>query len=90
MRIAYRQIDIHMVLQLQESQGTTSSVAHTQFYMHSMFINNRTELVSLSEVCLPSKLSLLSITFCKKKKLMLRKECGLHELECLSWLEIEE
>ena len=57
--------------------------------MHSMFINNFPELVSLSEVGLPSKLSLLSIAFCKKK-LMLRKECGLHELACLSWLEIEE
>ena len=54
--------------------------------MHSMFINNFPELVSLSEVGLPSKLSLLSITFCKKK-LMLRKECGLHEHACLTGAE---
>nr|POE64027.1 putative disease resistance rpp13-like protein 1 [Quercus suber] len=60
---------------------------HSLNSLHSMFINNCPQLVSLSGGGLPSKLSVLCITFCDK--LMLGREWGLHRLDCLSRLEIE-
>uniref|UniRef100_A0A7N2LCY2 Uncharacterized protein n=1 Tax=Quercus lobata TaxID=97700 RepID=A0A7N2LCY2_QUELO len=60
---------------------------HSLNSLHSMFINNCPQLVSLSGGGLPSKLSVLCITFCDK--LVLGREWGLHRLDCLSRLELE-
>ena len=56
-------------------------------FLESMFINDCPELESLSKQVLPSKLSLLRITSCKK--LISGMDWGLHGLSSLCQLEIE-